>query len=190
MRRGFTLVEVMVSLTITALVASVAWTSLAAGVDSSDRLRDAREAGEAEQAVRAMLVDALRHAVAGSPGGDSVFVIVRGARAGEVRLAFRSRGIEQPLGGSAAWLVQVSAGGSGLEVLATPADGNGAPVQAVLPHVRGLDVVVAARHVPDEWRADWPAGDTPGRVALTFLDSTGHAIGPVIMTRVSLEAWR
>lgn len=190
MRRGFTLVEVMVALTITALVASLAWTSLAAGVETGDRLRGARESGEAESALRTLLVDALRHAVAGTPGADNTFVLERGARSGDLRLAFRSRGIDRPLGGSATWDVEVRASEAGLALEAVPVDAGRAPVRAVLAHVRGVAVAVAARYAPDEWRSDWPGGDTPGRIAITFLDREGIATGPPIMTRVSLEAWR
>lgn len=189
-RRGFTLVEVMVALTITALVASVAWTSLAAGIETGDRMRDAREGSEAEATVRTLLVDALRHAVAGTSGSDSVFVLDVGPHAGPARLAFQSRGIVPPLGGSATWSVVVETTSQGLVVAAVPLHGDAAPVRAMLPSVRGLLVATASRQSPDEWRSHWPAGDTPGRIALTLLDAGGRALGPAIVSRVSLEAWR
>ena len=110
-RRGFTLIEVVIALVITGLVVTLAYAAVQGGLDTRDRLARQREQREALVTVRAMIRDALRHALPGVPGGPEVFSLV--SRATPAGLAsdsvtFLTRGVAAPYGTSVAWRVTVN----------------------------------------------------------------------------------
>jgi hypothetical protein len=79
--------------------------------------------------------------------------------------------------------------GIGVSVVAEPVDG-GAPLHAVFPGARGLDVEVMP--IADrDWTTSWPAtNQLPAAVRLTFYDSTRATIGSPLVIRVGLEGVR
>jgi prepilin-type N-terminal cleavage/methylation domain-containing protein len=102
-RVGFTLLEVMVAIVITGVVALLAYGTARAGFDTSDRLEGFRTTLEAQMIVRSLLLNALRHPPEGGGAAmnDVLFTIEDGTSADGVPmdgLRFLSRGITPPLG--------------------------------------------------------------------------------------------
>jgi prepilin-type N-terminal cleavage/methylation domain-containing protein len=189
MRRGFTLVEVIVALSVTALVASLAYATVQAGLDTGERIRALRDGPDAEAAVRDLVSRALRHADHGGPGGGAVFVLVPGPLRAGPRLRFVTRGMETTPGASAAWVMSVGADRAGLLVEAFPMDEDRPPLRARLASVRDLVVQVAPAGPGFSWRSDWPTPeDAPALVSLTFVGHDGRPRGAPLVARVGLEA--
>lgn len=175
-RRAFTLVEVMVALVVTGLVVSLAYGAMQAGFDTEGRL-DAHRAGEErEGAMRALLVDALRHQVAGVRGGDEVFALVDRAATGGASvdsLRLTTRGVATPLGSSEAWRVALWLAGDTLQLRAVSLPG-GVPVEARLGGVRAFDVQALGRGLASPWTNVWLEGDVaPDAIALSLVHADG-----------------
>jgi prepilin-type N-terminal cleavage/methylation domain-containing protein len=195
-RRAFTLLELIVSITVAGIVALLAYGSASAGFDTRDALARHRATTEAELRVRVLLGDALRHASdeAGATDGAlaSTFMLVDAVEPSGLpsdRLSFFTRGVVPPLGASGLWSVTVVPATTGVSIVAKPVDG-GAQWHAVVPRARGLDVELMpiADH---DWTTSWPASNQlPAAVRLTFYDSTRATIGAPLVIRVGLEGIR
>lgn len=187
-RNAFTLIEVMVALVVTGLVVSMAYASLQAGFETSDRLTAAQGGEEREIVARAMLSRAIRHAVPGALGGQPVFVL-RNSPLGD-ELAFRTRGVAEPNGASEVWDVELINETDAVRFNGRAADDAGRSFSALLPRVQRIDVHVRGRDIRDDWFSEWPFVDrSPVAVMITFLDSLGRASPPLI-ARVGLEGNR
>jgi prepilin-type N-terminal cleavage/methylation domain-containing protein len=196
-RGAFTLLEVVVVIAITGIVALVAYGTAAAGFDTDRRLERVRTGIEARAIIRDLLVDALRHP---SPGGGSAMndvlfeiddaVDARGRPTDAVR--FRSRGLTSLGGATASWAVTLEPRAAGLRVRAEPIGSSGAVAwDAVLADVRGLDVRVRSRTDDSLWSDGWDAlGRTPAAVRLEFLAESGAPAGPPLVVHTALEAVR
>jgi len=189
-RRAFTLVEVMVALVVTSLVASVAWTAVQAGLDTGDRLRGVREDVEAEATARALVTAALRHALPGGRGGEAVFDLDPGARPDRARLQFLTRGIEEPLGASAIWRLTIEAAEAGLLLEAVSMEEAAPAIRIRLDGIEGLSVAVMGAGAT-AWSDSWPTPDlAPARVALRLVARGSRDTPPPISARVGMEAGR
>jgi prepilin-type N-terminal cleavage/methylation domain-containing protein len=192
-RRAFTLLELIVSIAIAGIIALLVYGSASAGFDTRDALARHQAGAEAELKIRALLVDALRHASDASNPGALAFELVDGTDARGMpadRLTLLTRGIVPPLGTSALWRLTVSVSPAGLAVAASPADAAsaGAAVAAVVSQVRGLDVAIISLG-DGQWRNAWSSsGQVPSAVRLTFYDAQGRAIGAPVTVRLGLEA--
>lgn len=195
-RRGFTLLELVVSIAVTGVIALLVYASAAAGFDTRDALARHRASTESQMRTRALLSDALRHASDEADSGQPAFdledaVDQHGLPADA--LTFLTRGIGAPLGASALWRVSVGATPTGLRLQAWPADVDASSPPAIVGTIeaaRGLDVDVMSLASP-VWLTAWPsAGQLPAAVRLTFYDQTGKPIGAPLVTRVGLEAVR
>lgn len=189
-RRGFTLIEVVIALVITGLVVTLAYAAVQGGLDTRDRLARQREQREALVTVRAMIRDALRHALPGVPGGPDVFSLVnrvttRGIATDSV--TFLTRGVSTPYGTSTAWRVSVNVDTAGLHFVAVPGStAAGDMVAAVVPGVTGLDVQATGRGMVSSWTSDWnDPSVAPQGAAFSFSDATGST--PPLVSRLSLE---
>lgn len=184
--RGFTLIEVMVALVVTGLVVSVAYATLQAGFDTSERMRNAQHGDEREIVARTMLSNALRHAVPGTIGGDPVFVLRDDARGDGLR--FLTRGVSEPLGASEVWEVSLVPGPDGVQFDAHPVGRPSGSSTTLLRRVNAVNVRVRGRDFRDGWLETWSAPDrSPAAVSISFLNADGRVVGAPLMARVGLE---
>ena len=185
-RRGFTLIEIMVALVVTGLVVSVAYATLQAGFDTSERMTNAQDGDEREVVARAMLSNALRHAVSGTIGGEPVFVL-RDEPQGD-GLRFLTRGVSEPLGAGEVWEVSLLPGPDGAQFGGRQVDNPSRSFATVLRRVNALNVQVRGRDFRDGWLETWNAPDrSPAAVSISFLNADGRLIGAPLMARVGLE---
>lgn len=195
-RSGFTLLELIVSIAVTGIIALLVYASAAAGFDTRDALARHRSGAESELRTRALLVDALRHASDEADPGAPAFEIVDGIDSHGLpadQLTFLTRGVASPLGASALWRVTIAATQTGLVLNASPADADSQAGPALVARVdaaRGLDVeaMVSAERV---WMGTWPSTQQlPAAARLTLYDATGRPIGAPVVARIGLEAVR
>jgi prepilin-type N-terminal cleavage/methylation domain-containing protein len=196
-RRGFTLLEVMVALVVTGIVALLAYGAASAGFDASDRLERYRATVEAQAIVRALLLDALRHLPEGGGAAmnDTLFALHDRASAEGIpsdALRFFSRGVTPPLGASGSWMVTLAPAEEGVRMVAVPiGPGEAAPVSVRLSGARGLDVRLLDRTADSLWLDRWDvAGRVPAAVALEFLSAGGVPVGPPLVVHAALEVVR
>jgi prepilin-type N-terminal cleavage/methylation domain-containing protein len=193
-RRGFTLLELLVALVITSVVALLAYGTARAGMDTSERLERHRAAVEGQALLRALLLDALRHPTEG--GGlamdDTLFVLEDAVSTEGVPLdavQFFTRGITPPLGATDTWLVTLSPTAEGLHMHAVPQGLRKAtPIDALLANARGLNVRVLGRTADSVWSDRWDvAGRVPAAVALEFFDARGARFAAPLIVHGALE---
>jgi prepilin-type N-terminal cleavage/methylation domain-containing protein len=196
-RPGFTLLELMVAIVITSVVAVLAYGTARTGIDLNDRLADYRTNVEAQTVLRQLLLDALRHPPEGGGAAmnDVLFWLedatdTQGLPVDGLR--FYSRGLIAPLGASGSWSVTLEPGDQGVRLLAVPLDsGIAMPFATQLPGVRGLDVRVLERTADSSWHSGWDApGRVPAAVALEFFSAPGTPAAPALVVHSALEVVR
>lgn len=171
--RGFTLIEVMIALVISSVVVLLSYSTLRAGIDVEERVTEARESAVNMVTLRALLSDALRHATAADRGDPGALQSSVDAGGHLSSLAFTSRGITPPLGGSSAWRVLLSADSAGVSLQASPAASQQVPLSlrasgpvALSVRFLGLD----ARG----WQLEWnDPTRLPVAVEVRFLTASG-----------------
>jgi prepilin-type N-terminal cleavage/methylation domain-containing protein len=184
-RKGFTLIEVTIALVIGAVVVLLAYSTLHAGMDVEDRVSAARDADESTTAMRALLTDAVRHAVTGDARDMRGMHMETDAHGQPARLEFMSRGVDAPLGGTAAWQIVLSSDTAGVTLNATPLDSSRTPLRLSARGARAF----AVRFLPiddDAWRTQW---DDPARLPFAlevrFLDASGKDVMEALLARTS-----
>lgn len=153
-RRAFTLIEIMVSLVITSLVALLAYGVAQVGYDARARvvghLRDVQSA----RAIRTLLGDALRNVRTPDRPTDPGFTLQNGS------LSFVAAGGAPPLDPDYDWLIHIAPGAHGLELTATPLG----RATAVGVTFRSGDVTSWDVRVLDPTSARWVQGWSMPRV--------------------------
>jgi prepilin-type N-terminal cleavage/methylation domain-containing protein len=191
-RAGFTLIEVMIALVVSGLVASLAYAAAQAGFDTDARVSEYRDGLAREGVVRAILSDALRHQVDGVRGGSAVFMLddrvdTEGRDADSV--TFVTRGIVSPMGASARWQLTVWRDGTFLRVAGAPledAPGSAQPFAMRLEQVTAFDVRALGRGLAARWSARWADADqAPDAFALRI--AAGGADAEPLVVRRGLE---
>lgn len=186
MKRGFTLIEVIVALTLAGIIALAARAALVAGMDTEERLQRHTTQSEGDARFRALLVQALRHMSDAPATGLAPFTlrdtIVDGGRASQTA-QFYTRGLGFPAGSGAILRINVAPGAEGLTIVARRADG------AVV--LRGVAQGLGAMHVrtrtpSGEWLDAWPRTlQVPVAVVVNFdaptTDAKRGAIPPLVM---------
>ncbi len=191
-RRGFTLLEISVALVITALVVSLAYAASQAGIDTEGRLEVHRSKGESLTSVRALVGDALRHAVQGVRGGPPTFEIVRRPSLEGDSIAFQTRGIVPPLGTSQVWTASLYVKNGVLTFQAWPTHG-GETVHNVVAKVHDIAtmrVQTLGRAQGGTWSDQWDDPSvTPQAVRIELSSTAGtksNDLEPLI-GRIGLE---
>lgn len=186
-RRGFTLIEIMVTIVVTSVVALLAYGTARIGFDTNDRLERYRDSSQAQVLVRNLLIRALRHPAEGGGAAmnDTLFAID-----GDGGFRFLSRGMAYPLGTGAPWQIAVTTGRAGVHVRAAPPGSqNDVIVNALWPEPRGMRVRVLDRTASTAWQDRWRvAGRVPAAVWVEFVSATGVAVAPPLVVHTTLDA--
>jgi prepilin-type N-terminal cleavage/methylation domain-containing protein len=189
-RAGFTLIELMIALTLTAVAATIAGTAVSAARRTEQVVQTHRTGDEADLRLRALLQDMLRHAPAAALA-DAPLVTLRGADP-TASLTFLSRGVTAPFGTGVIWQVTVQRDGDSLRVDAIPTRETGAtPLRMTVGgvtafSVRALEPATALDAA--RWRSDWPlATARPAAIALTW-ERRGTTGTPLIVALDPLQA--
>jgi prepilin-type N-terminal cleavage/methylation domain-containing protein len=180
MRRasGFTLIEVLVAIVLTGIVALLAYASAQVSFDARVRLDADLRGLEGVRAMREFLQDALRNAQAPQRPGDPEFTLQAD------RLSFMTAGGVMPFDPEYDWLVTVEPSASGLGVVAAPL-GRAPPVQVAfaLLDVNRWDVRVLAPW-GSQWLPEWLSGRVMPRAVAIRLWHDSEPVGPPL--RVTL----
>ena len=171
-RAAFTLLEVVVALVITGMVALVAYAALDAGIATRGRIDGPLRAHTDGLAARAMLADAMRHIV---EHDDAEALVADAGNGGDV-LTFYSRGLAEPFGASSLWRVQVH----GATIAAAPIDKVAPLLVSELPGVQAIHVSTLT---PDGWHPGPVAhGQSPQAMRVEFEPVAGQtAMAPLIV---------
>lgn len=192
--RGFTLLELMVGLTITGIVVLLVYGAAAAATDTERRLRERGTEGRAERAWQLVLEEALRNLRSAQDYGRPTLTIQslpQPSGASRQRLWFITAGAVPPLTPDADWQVVVEpAEGGRVAMTATPIGVN-VPARRLLapPGITGVDIEVLSPSGGGAWQRDWGLGFLPGAVTLTYW-SGEHPLGDPVHLRVPLGVVR
>lgn len=194
-RRGFTLLEVIVAITVTGLSLTTAGMALSAARTTAARIQAHEAHTEADSRVRALLTDMLRHAPLAEQVDEPLLVVdrVAGTPRGTPRLRFLSTGVREPYGTGAVWQVEVGVHDSTLVVRASPTgrDIGASPLVARLSPITQFEVRLlehATAMASPTWRADWPiAQDRPRVIELTWSHASDRIAVPLRVVLAPLD---
>jgi prepilin-type N-terminal cleavage/methylation domain-containing protein len=170
-RAGFTLLEVMVAIVLTSLVALMAYGAARVSVEARGGLaRHLRTVQEA-RAVREVLQDVLRNVRPPERPQDPKFILDAG------RLSFAAAGAGPPFDADYDWLITVQPDSGGLQLVAKPIGRAPAAQLAFrLPGVTRWEVQVLAPG-GSEWLPEWPTGSMMPRVVAVTLWNGPEQVG-------------
>jgi len=172
-RRGFTLLELLLAILLTAVSVTLAASALRTATIAKERTTAHRTTLERESRFRSVLTDMLRHAPAAELVDEPLMQLETRAP-GDTRLVFLSNGVRAPFGTGPTWRVSVSTTDSGLtlDAEAIGASRDQTRLHSVVPSVTTLDVQVLERPTTTSrgaWRNDWPLAQArPAVIALRF----------------------
>jgi type II secretory pathway component PulJ len=181
-RRGVTLLEVVLAVTVAAITGLAAASAVQAASTATDRVTRMRRAVEGETRLRTLLTDAARHIPPASMV-DGARLRMDGAADSPV-LRFATRGVVPPFGTGAIWWVTVWRSGDSLLVEAAPPTASTVAVRRlVVPGVTRLSVrVLDAESLP--WQAGWSlAGRLPQALEVAWMLPT--AAPPPLRVRLA-----
>ena len=177
MRRacGFTLLEVLVAIVLTSIVALLAYAAAHVSFDARARLGAELSGLQGGRALREFLQDALRNAQSPQRPGDPGFTLQAG------RLSFVTAGGGTPFDPGYDWLVTLGPSASGLEVVAVPI-GRAPPIPLTfaLPAATRWDVRVLAPW-DAQWREEWLSGRVMPRAVAIRLWHDSEPLGPPVL---------
>lgn len=183
-RRGFTLLELLVSIVVTSVVALLVYGAANSGFETRERLLRQHGALQTERAARLVLLEALRNARPATRPGAQAFVVEdrRDARGRPAdRMRFVATGGFPPLTDDAQWLVQLAPDSAGIALLALPLGVRGATPRTLgrVPGATGVDVRVRTLDGTG-WAAQWSLLSlVPSAVEVTFTADSGPAPLPL-----------
>lgn len=187
MRRGFTLLEIVVALTIAGLIALAVRATLSAGMDTEERVQHHVARTEGDARFRVLLMQALRHMTDAPAPGLAPFTmrdtLVDGVASNVVE--FYSRGLAPSAGSGSAMHVRVAPAADGLTI-----EGRGAggvlTWSGLAPGIRAMRARL--RTPAGDWVADWPRTlQHPSAVEIEFAPKAdGRTLVPLV-TATALE---
>lgn len=170
-KAGFTLLELVVGLVLTGVVALLVYGAAGVALDTEWRVRQRDVAARAELAWRAVVEDALRNLRSNTDYPRATLVVEPGPSGAGDRIRFITAGGTPPLTGDADWDVTIESAADGLTLLATPI-GVDAPtrrLRAPAPFT-GVDVQVLDERTGAAWLEQWSDRRLlPRALAVTFL---------------------
>ena len=173
-RRAFTLLEIMVAIVLTSLIALLALSAAQVSIDARARLTSHLNDVESARAVRTLLTDALRNARIPTRPGDPGFDLQNG------RLSFVSAGGAAPLDPDYDWRITVIPDARGLSFVATPL-GHAPATQVAfrVPDVTRWDVQVLDADGL-QWRSDWTETKVmPRAISIALWHNSVTAVMPI-----------
>ena len=186
-KRGFTLLEILVAISVAGIVALLVYGTAAAGHDVEARLRERRRALQTAQAFRSVVQDALRNARPSRQYGDTAFWIEaqRDSRGRPMdRLSFVAAGSLPPLTADADWRVTIEPQADGITVTAAPV-GVALPAREVAryPAATALQIRALGPGPAPEWSERWRFPSlVPPAIELTYWDDHGPVGRPLLLT--------
>ncbi len=188
--RGFTLIEVMLALVLTGVVALLVYGAAGVALDTEARLLEHERTLRSERAWYVVVEDALRNLRANADYPRPTLIVSPGVDAlgrPRDRLEFITAGGTPPLTGDADWTVTVEATDVGISLTAAPI-GVRAPARRVVgpPGVTGLAVRVFGTVESPQWLNGWSDRRLlPAAIELTYWTDSGPAT-PILLA-VPLE---
>jgi len=183
-RSGFTLVEVMVGVVVTGIVALLVYGAMRTAADTEARLADGRLAARGEMAWRAFVADAVRGVRKGRDYDEPTFLVQDGVDPDghpADRLVLVTTASVPPLAIGADWRVFIAAGREGLVAEATPLGrSTGARTLWAPEDLTGMDVQAL---VGGRWVGAWSGGPSlPRALRITFWTADGPRGVPLVLT--------
>jgi prepilin-type N-terminal cleavage/methylation domain-containing protein len=186
-RNGFTLLELLVAIVVSAVVALLVYGIVGVALDTQERVTARRDVLQRKIAFKAVLAQALRTVRQADLSQPETFLLEDGAVVSgppRDRLSFVTAGGTPPLTADADWHVTVEATAEGLTLAAYP-QGLAAPQLTVLrlPGVTGLDaeIVIPGRVQPRLPGAMAPLPSPPALLSLVFWDADGPIGAPMLV---------
>lgn len=191
-RGGFTLLELMIAIVISGLVALLAYSAIAAGLGTLERVEAHRRATQTRALARPLISDALRHIADAGVETTNVFQVTQTSADGGASLVFLSRGIENPLGASGLWKVTLSTSERGLGIAAVSLeDSTQSPITSVIPGVREIRVRLLPTEQDKLWVTNWQAPrQHPYAVKIEMIDSLGQLMEAPLVVATSFQGGR
>ena len=183
-RAGFTLIEVLVSLVLMAVVSLLVYGAAYAARDTQARIVDERRSLQSALAMRLLLESALAGAQTALLALDTIFLLesrVNGRGIPQDRLTFVASGNLPPLNPGADWTVTLEPTPEGLQLMGGPM-GVRTPSRrlALLPGVTGLNVRVRNPEGGLGWVPEWSFPELlPKAVELTYWTGSGSVGVPL-----------
>ena len=190
---GFTLVELLVAIVITGIVALLAYAALTAGLDTLARVEAHRRQAQSRALVRPLLADALRHVADAQADGLPAFMISQASSSSPgSSLTFLTRGVENPLGSSGLWKIGLSTSVDGLLLRAEPLENRSRPAfETVVPGVKEVRFRVLPTRQDRIWVTNWESSrQHPYALKIEMLDSTGTIMDAPLVLAMSFERGR
>lgn len=185
---GFTLLELLVAIVISGMVALLAYSAIASGLDTLSRVDAHRRESQSRALFRPLIADAMRHIADAGVDAPSVFQITTSsAGSSGTGLVFLTRGIESPLGSSGLWKLSLSPSLPGLRIEAVPLeDVTQSPLVSLVPGVREMRVRVLPTPQDHLWVTNWESPrQHPYAVKIELLDSTGKLMDAPLVIATS-----
>jgi prepilin-type N-terminal cleavage/methylation domain-containing protein len=186
-RSGLTLIEVLVSIVLTAVVSLLVYGAVQAARDTQARIADERKSLQNALAMRFLLETALAGAQSTFFAPDTMFVLEKRASprgTPQDRLSFVASGDFPPLSPGADWIVTLEPTRQGLRLEGAPM-GIRTPARllALLPGVTGLAVRVRHPDTGPNWADEWSSHAVlPEAVELTYWTDSGRVRVPLTVS--------
>jgi len=186
-RAGFTLIEVLVSLVLMAVVSLLVYGAAHAARETQARILDERRSLQSALAMRLLLEGALAGAQTVHLAPDTIFLLenrVSGRGIPQDRLTFVASGNLPPLSPGADWTVTLESTADGLRLMGGPM-GVRMPSRrlALLPGITGLGIRVRDPGGGLGWIPDWNFPELlPEAIELTYWTDSGPVGVPLTVS--------